>query len=72
MDYKIVEEDEDFVTLEWSNGMRSSSSKHAYFSIQPERSKREDQRCRFCLNPESILTLETCCTGCGALNSMET
>jgi hypothetical protein len=38
--------------------------------LQPERSKREDQRCTFCLNPESILTPETCCTGCGALNSM--
>lgn len=39
---------------------------------QPERSKREDQFCTFCLNPESKLTPETCCTGCGALNSMET
>jgi hypothetical protein len=39
---------------------------------QPERSKREDQRCSFCLNPESILTPETCCTGCGALNTVET
>lgn len=28
----------------------------------------DEQRCRFCLNPESILTPETCCTGCSALN----
>lgn len=41
---------------------------HNALNEDPERSKREDQKCRFCLDPESILTLETCCTGCGALN----
>lgn len=40
--------------------------------LDAERSKREDQYCRFCLDKNSILTKETCCTGCGALNSMET
>jgi hypothetical protein len=30
---------------------------------------KEDQYCRFCLNPESILTPETCCTCCSALKS---
>jgi len=40
--------------------------------LDRKRSKREDQYCTFCLKSESILTTETCCTGCGALNSMET
>jgi len=26
-----------------------------------------NQTCRFCENPESILTKETCCTGCSKL-----
>ena len=26
-----------------------------------------NQTCRFCNNPESILTPETCCTGCSKL-----
>lgn len=29
-----------------------------------DKKEHEYQVCRFCLNPESILTLETCCTGC--------
>lgn len=32
------------------------------------RSYRKDQTCNFCLNPDSILTPETCCTGCSKLN----
>lgn len=27
----------------------------------------QEQTCRFCLDPESILTKETCCTGCSIL-----
>jgi hypothetical protein len=30
---------------------------------------RADQTCRFCLDPESILTQETCCTGCSRLKN---
>lgn len=28
-------------------------------------------KCRFCLNPESILSKETCCTGCDRLQCRE-
>jgi hypothetical protein len=27
-----------------------------------------DQKCNFCLNPESIITKGTCCTGCSILS----
>lgn len=76
---KKVYEDSIQVVYEDKYGLRITTLKkkptHDFWGNpynQPERSKREDQRCNFCLNPESILTPETCCTGCGALNSMET
>ena len=29
----------------------------------------KNQMCRYCLDPASILTPETCCIGCSKLNS---
>jgi hypothetical protein len=29
------------------------------------------QFCAFCLDPESMLSIETCCTGCSALKNKE-
>lgn len=31
---------------------------------------KEDQKCNFCLNPESIITKDTCCTGCSVLEKL--
>lgn len=35
--------------------------------ILPNFEYQEDQTCRFCNSPESILTEEACCTGCSKL-----
>lgn len=34
-----------------------------------QRPYRPDQTCHHCLNPESIMTPETCCTGCSRLQN---
>ena len=34
------------------------------------KSYKPNQTCRFCENPESTLTKETCCTGCSKLNGI--
>ncbi len=36
-----------------------------------ECNEQEEQYCTFCLKTESILTPETCCTGCSALRNKE-
>lgn len=35
--------------------------------LRKENPYRKDQTCNHCNNPESILTPETCCTGCSKL-----
>jgi hypothetical protein len=45
---KIVKEDENFTYFQTEYGIGYVASKHAYFSLQPERSKREDSECDFC------------------------
>lgn len=39
---KIIKEDENFIWYETKSGIGYVASKHAYFHLQPERSKRED------------------------------
>lgn len=31
---------------------------------------RNNRKCRFCINPDSILSEDTCCTGCSMLNKV--
>ncbi len=47
------------------------AKKHREMGISPwnKLSYEKDQTCNFCQNPDSILTKNTCCTGCSKLKS---
>ncbi len=46
------------------NGGLASSD---VFVVCNHQKYKRDQKCSFCMNPESIINKETCCTGCSVL-----
>jgi len=68
----------DIITIEEANDLSSEQMKEVLKNTLEHILKHEErhikvkqfQTCRFCENRKSILTKETCCTGCSKLEEM--